>query len=140
MNTPLIHAIELALRAVEAERVTRHYNDARNYTGPRTVQPHEAAEMIAKALVGTFALDWRRVEDATPADDGTVAIAIKGFAEVSLGYLESDENRRWCNLDGLELAGRVYAWAPLPARPEGDNLVGFPPRVPFASATAPDPR
>lgn len=155
MNTPLIHAIELALREVDAERIQRHYGgDARNHTGPRTVPIHEAAEMIAKAL-GPFALDWRRIEDGLPTggiDDGPVGCIVmiaaeylrpdgshRNFATGEAEIVSADEGQVvWHWRDGAGIAPNVYAWAPTPKAPAREALIGFAPRH-AAPATPPAP-
>ena len=96
--------------------------DSTEANGPRDVPPHEAAEMVAKAL-GPFALDWRRVEDGLPNNDLTVLVAVSGEQRaLRATYLIG---LGWCEVDG-----RVYAWAPLPEIPDPKSLIGFPPRPP----------
>lgn len=116
MNTPLQNCVESALRLINAEHLSRYYNDAPNYTGPRSVSRAEGVEMLLKHCA-PFILDWRRLLDEVPAVGQAILIAGRdedGESVVGEGSLEQLPSRQaffW--VGGVEAQG-VYAWAPLP--------------------------
>jgi hypothetical protein len=119
MNTPLHNLLRITCTALEGIRLGRHYNDAKNYKGPRDLPADEAATLLEQHLVG-FALDWRRVESGLPDDQVAVLMALAPIGaddqpEVREGW---SEHGVWFFADGgSHVENRVYAWAHLPAAP-----------------------
>lgn len=127
MNTPLCQLLRVAYIQLEGTRINRHHNDARNYTGPRDVPADEAAHHLITALSG-FALDWRRIQDDLPEENTACFIAFdpgQPFDQPEVREAWHDHGVWFFSDGGGHVEGRVYAWAPMPAAPRPDQLIGF---------------